>query len=125
MPDAPEHPDTPDPTRAEAALLPGGLTVTTRRDGPRHTVSLFGELDLASAGDVERALRHVEATGAESIVVDLAGLTFMDSTGVRLVMSAQARSRADAGRLEIRRGPAAVQRVFEICGVDRLLPFVE
>ncbi len=60
-----------------------------------------------------------------SIVVDLSGLTFMDSTGIRVLIMANARSRDDGNRLALLRGPAAVQRVFELSGVDSLLPFVD
>lgn len=101
----------------------GELTIRSVREGVVHTVALTGELDLATAGDVDRVLEQVEATDAESIVLDLSGLTFMDSTGVRLVVTAHGRSRADANRLTLRRGQAAVQRVMELSGVDVLLPF--
>jgi anti-anti-sigma factor len=71
-------------------------------------------------------LECVEASDALSIVVDLSALTFVDSTGVRLlIMNAQARSRADANRLMLLRGPDGVQRVFVLCGVDGLLPFAD
>ena len=101
----------------------GELTIRSVREGGTHTVALTGELDLATADDVDRVLEQVEATDAESIVLDLSGLTFMDSTGVRLVVNAHARSRADTNRLTLRRGQAAVQRVMELSGVDVLLPF--
>ena len=101
----------------------GELTIRSVREGGVHTVALTGELDLATAGEVDKELARVEATDAESIVLDLSGLTFMDSTGVRLVVTAHARSRADANRLTLRRGQAAVQRVMELSGVDVLLPF--
>jgi anti-sigma B factor antagonist len=101
------------------------LSMTSERDGEVHVIALFGELDLAAADSVEQELRRVEATDAGSIVVDLSGLTFMDSTGARLLWQADARSRADANRLRLRRGPRIVQRVFEISGVADLLPFTD
>ena len=58
-------------------------------------------------------------------MLDLSGVTFMDSAGVRLLISANARSRADAHRLVLLRGPAAVQRVLELTGVEALLAFAE
>jgi anti-sigma B factor antagonist len=103
----------------------GRLTMLSQREGDVHTIALEGELDLAGAGRVERELQRAEATDVLAIVVDLSALTFMDSTGVRLLMNAQARSRADGGRLLLLRGPTAVQRVFELCGVQRLLPFAD
>jgi len=57
-----------------------------------------------------------------SIVLDLSGLTFMGSTGAQLVMSAAIRSRGDGNRL---RGQRTVRRVFELCGVERMLPFAD
>ena len=103
----------------------GKLRVGSEREGVVHTISLSGELDLATAPDAERELRRVEATDALSIILDLSGLRFIDSTGIRLVLSAHARSRADSQRLALRRGPAAVQRVFELCGILDELPFAD
>jgi anti-anti-sigma factor len=88
-----------------------------------HVIALAGELDLATADEVEQEIVRVEATDADSIVVDLSDLRFMDSTGVRILLSADARSRADGSRLALLRGPAAVQRVFELSGISDLLPF--
>ena len=109
--------------RAVELLELGQLTMTSGREGDVHTIALTGELDLAAAGRVQDELERVEATDVLSIVIDLSGLTFMDSTGVRLLVGAHARSRADSDRLMLLRGSAGVQRVFELCGVDGLLPF--
>jgi anti-anti-sigma factor len=111
--------------RAAELFEVGELRVRSERDGVVHTVSLFGELDLATASDVESELQRAEASDALSIILDLSGLTFMDSTGVRVVLRAHARSRADSNRLALLRGPAAVQRVFEICGLCDQLPFAD
>jgi anti-anti-sigma factor len=106
-------------------LRPGELTISSEREGDVHVIALSGELDLATADELEQELLRVEATDAESIVVDLAGLRFMDSTGVRVMITADTRSRADSQRLALLRGPDAVQRVFELTGVLDLLPFAD
>ena len=111
--------------RAGDLIGPGELTVRSQREGEIHTVRLAGELDLATAVDVERELERVEATDAASIVLDLSGLTFMDSTGVRLVVNAHTRSAAGGRRLALLRGQTAVQRVMELSGVNGLLPFAD
>jgi len=103
----------------------GRLTLHSARDGALHTIRLEGEMDIANAEDVEQELLKVEATDALSIVLDLSTLRFIDSTGVRLLLSACARSRRDANRLVLLRGPAAVQRVFELTGVVDRLPFAD
>ena len=113
----------PEDLRAERIIELGQLTVRSNRDGDAHTISLTGEMDLSNAGEVERELLHAEATDAATIVIDLGGLTFMDSTGIRLLIAADNRSRADSCRLRLTRPPAPVLRVLCIAGVDTLLPF--
>ena len=109
--------------RAGELIELGGLTIRSTRDGEIHTIRLIGELDLATADDVEGELERVEETDAASIVLDLSGLSFMDSTGVRLIVNAHTRARADSRRLTLLRGQAAVQRVMELSGVEALLAF--
>jgi anti-sigma B factor antagonist len=111
--------------RVSRLLELGQMTMLSEREGDVHTIAVAGELDVAGAGRVEQELRRVESTDVVSIVVDLSGLTFVESTGVRLLIEAQARSRADSGRLMLLRGPEDVQRVFELCGVEDRLPFAD
>lgn len=113
------------PLRAAQIRSLGELTIRSQRRGDVHTIKLAGELDGAHASDVEEELKRVEATDAKAIILDLSGLAFMDSTGIRLLHAAQARSRADSNRLTMLRGPAVVQRIVNICGLDELLPFTD
>ena len=113
----------PDQTRAERVTELGQLTLRATREGDLYTIAITGEMDLSNAAGVERELLQAEATDAGTILIDLAGLEFMDSTGIRLLVAADARSRADSGRLRLTRPPAQVFRVLCIAGVDGLLPF--
>ena len=110
-------------SRAEQIVELGRFSMRSSRDGDRHTIALRGELDIASAGEVEQELMRVEATDATAIVLDLTELSFIDSTGVRMLLMADARSRGDSCRLTLRRPPAAVVRVLSLAGVDERLPF--
>jgi anti-anti-sigma factor len=94
-------------------------------DGVR--ITLEGELDLATAPEVEAALREAadDYAAPERCVLDLRELTFMDSSGLRAILSANAVARRDGRVLQIVAGPPAVQRVFEICGVSDSLRFVD
>jgi anti-sigma B factor antagonist len=103
----------------------GELSVSSRRAGDADVIAVTGELDIGTVEDVERALAQAESGDAARIVLDLSGLTFMDSTGVRLVLAAHARSRADSNRLRLIRGGPSVQRVFELSGIADTLPFVD
>ena len=120
-----ERSTIPEQLRAERIIELGQLTLRSRREGAVHTIALTGEMDLSNAADVERALLHAEATDAATILLDLSGLQFMDSTGIRLLICADARSRADSDRLRLTRPPAQVFRVLCIAGIDELLPFAD
>ena len=82
-------------------------------------VTLRGELDLATAAQLEHAL----ADAGDEVLLDLRGLTFMDSTGVRELLEAAARN---AGGLQII-APATgqVRMTIEQTGIAALLPLVE
>ena len=75
-----------DVTRARELTRLGQLSLFSDREGVVHTICLSGELDLATVTNVEEELLRVEATDASAIVVDLSGLSFRDSTGIRLLV---------------------------------------
>jgi anti-anti-sigma factor len=102
---------------------PGEFGVQLTHGENEVTVVLRGELDLATAPAAERALTLAGDGGKKAIVVDLSGLTFMDSTGLRLVLALHRRCQAEPRKLVIRPGPPAVQRVFEVTNVEEILPF--
>jgi anti-sigma B factor antagonist len=108
-------------SRAEQIAGLAGLSMVSRRVGDVHVLSLDGELDLATSPSIERELRRIEATEAGMILVDLADVTFIDSTGIRLLAAAAGRLRRD-GRLVINRPGPSVLRVLRMAGVADLLP---
>jgi anti-sigma B factor antagonist len=82
-----------------------------------------GELDVATAPIVDAQLAELAAAGFTSFVLDLRGLQFLDSSGLRLVLSWGAKAGADGRDVSVIPGPAHVQRVFEVAGVTDLLSF--
>jgi len=94
------------------------------RDGLVH-VALRGELDLSTVGKVQDELSRVEASSPPIVVLDLSKLTFLDSTGLRCLITADERARDAGRRVVIVRGPEAVQRVFSITRLDDRLEIVD
>ena len=94
------------------------------RDGAVR-VALHGEFDLARAEEVEAELARVEGVRPARVVLDLRSLTFLDSSGLRVVVMAGARARREHRPFTVVRGPDQVQHVFEITGMDRELPMVD
>src|SRR3954452_3488398 len=81
-----------------------------------------GELDIATAARLAGA-RHEGRQAGDRVVLDLAALEFIDSTGLRVIVRGIEAARRDGWDLRLRKGPPAVQRVFEIAGVLDALPF--
>lgn len=100
------------------------MGVTDETMGRVGLVSLEGELDLATSPSVEREIRDRERS-SEILILDLRHVGFIDSTGLRVITSADARARAAGRRLVLVRGPDPVQRVFRITRLDRQLEFVD
>lgn len=97
---------------------------TEDRDGLVH-MALVGELDLSSVAKVQEELRRIEADAPAKLVVDLSKLTFLDSTGLRCIVTADERAREQGRRIVIVRGPDAVQRVFAITRLEDRLEIVD
>ncbi len=115
----------PDETAAEPVFELGELSIESSRDGEVQTLRLSGELDLANVEQVERELRRVEATDVRRIVLDLAGLTFLDSSGIRLLIAGAGRAQPDDDRFVIRRPSERIRRVLRIAGVLERLPIAD
>jgi anti-anti-sigma factor len=98
------------------------LSLHTYREPDRVRVEVSGELDLSSALVFEESLRRVEEDcRPELLVLDLRSLKFMDSTGLRLILSAHARAVNQERELGVIEGGEAVRRIFRLTGViDRL-----
>jgi anti-sigma B factor antagonist len=107
----------------ELLCAPRELGIRSQRDGDVHVVQLIGELDKDSAPTFEAELKRVEAGDAREIIVDLSGLTFIGSDGLKVFIHANARSREDGNRLRLIRGSDEVQSTFEMSGLLSRLPF--
>jgi anti-sigma B factor antagonist len=101
------------------------LEITTEQREGQTIVALVGELDIASAPQFEEGLAKAEADNPGVLVLDLRGVEFIDSTGLRAVIGADERARSTGRRLVIVRGTAAVERVFSVTQLDQRLDIVD
>ena len=100
------------------------LGMRTSRSGRTTTVSISGELDLATAGELARGLATaVRATPPpERLVLDVAGLDFMDAAGISAVLTAQRALAAGGGVLVLRSPNRLVRRVVKVLELEDVLP---
>ena len=94
---------------------PGNFDVSAKRSGSALVVSPKGEIDLATV-DLVREVVEREQQPGEDVV---------DTSGLRYVLELHERAERDGYDIHIVRGPRAVQRVFEVSGLESRLPFVD
>jgi anti-anti-sigma factor len=98
-------------------------------DGGRHRLVLSGELDLASAGALADAVSKLCGEGAREIVLDIGELEFIDSTGLRAILSSRVVCAESSCALVV--APEAdkvnpqVRRLLQVTGLLERLPFAE
>jgi len=106
------------PTDAEPLnqqLEPFRVDVHPERDVVR--VVPVGELDLATAGVLERELHELRNSGFDHVVLDMRRLTFIDSSGIRVVLSEHRFADASNRRLTLLGVPPVIRRALEVCGL--------
>ena len=86
---------------------------------------LAGELDIASAEDLEKQLAAAEVDSPATLVLDLRRVEFIDSTGIRTLVAADERARSQGRRLAMVRGPNAVARILAVTQLDQHLEIVD
>jgi anti-anti-sigma factor len=103
----------------------GNLLIDASSEGKRLVLRLDGELDLASVPALERAVQDATLDHATEIVLDLRGLEFIDSTGLRAILLQDKRSTERGQAFALVRGPEQVQRLMRMTGVDEHLRIID
>lgn len=100
----------------------GELAVVRVQASEQLILHVSGELDLATAPVLELELELAWAGDPGALVLDLHELTFIDSTGLRLIVDTHRRAVAEEKRFSVRRLPRQAQRLFDLVGLTGRLP---
>ena len=106
-----------DQTAGSAQLLRWSISASA----DAVTVTLEGELDLANCESLRELLREITSRKPGEVFVDLAQLSFLDSSGIRCLIGVAQDAARNETTFVVRQPQAAVRRVMEVCGVDELL----
>ncbi|HLM65510.1 MAG TPA: STAS domain-containing protein [Acidimicrobiales bacterium] len=87
-------------------------------------VSIFGELDVATAPALREKLIALVGDGSTQVVLDLEGVDFLDSTGLGTIISALKRVRTHGGDMRLVCTQGRIRRLFEITGLDKAVPLL-
>ena len=101
---------------------PSNFDVAVHQDGGAFVVDPAGEIDLATADQVRAAFAP---HSGGPLVLDLRRVRFLDSSGLKVVLEQVQRSQEQGFAFYLVRGPADVQRLFEMAGVADRLTFVD
>ena len=93
------------------------LVLSTDRDGNRAVLTVRGELDAYSAPGLEDQIGRLIADKIENVVLDLSQTAFLDSSGLRAILTAQRRLGESNGQMSLRAPSEAVTRLLEITGL--------
>jgi anti-sigma B factor antagonist len=100
------------------------LRVDHERSADAHVIRLVGEMDLGNVDEAKAAL--MSAIGDDvDVIVDMSELEFIDSSGIAMLLEAQAASRRDSDRLCFRGSGDEVAKILQLTRVDEQLRFVD
>jgi anti-anti-sigma factor len=105
-------------------MVPGELSIEDRPQDGRHTLVLKGELDIATAPDLEALMVELCTGDASEVVLDLSDLDFLDSTGFRAILIAKELCETHGCGFFMTRGKESVQRLFDTSSALKRLPFL-
>jgi anti-sigma B factor antagonist len=100
------------------------LRIEVRHETDRVILRLDGELDMANAPRLQDAIESAALDSGTMVVLDLQQLQFIDSTGLRAILSARVRSRERGQELAITPGSQQVQRLLSVTGVSEHLRII-
>ena len=88
-------------------------------------VALEGEIDLATVPEAERLITEAEAGNPGRLVIDLSQVTFMDSSGLRVLLTAHRRAEEDGRSFALVKGSDTVNRLLEVTGLAERLELLD
>ena len=95
-------------------------TETPRATGSWQVLPISGDVDLASAPSLREHLTEITEAAPAFVVIDMADLEFIDSTGLGVLVGTLRRVRAAGGDVRLARARTGIARVFAVTGLDRV-----
>lgn len=99
------------------------FTITSVRHDGGACLRLAGELDMSTAPELNAVIDRLLATGERRLLVDLAELTFCDSTGIAAFLRGDNASAAEGGWLRVTGAAGRVRRVLQVTGLADVLRY--
>lgn len=103
------------------------LTIASEREGdsPITVLRLAGRLDASTVGQLERAMADAQAAGIRAIVIDMSRLTYVSSSGLRVLLSGRSAIRKKGGDFFLCALSESVREVFDMVGFSAIFSLFE
>lgn len=101
--------------------MASNFDMRTSTDGTKSTIGLVGDLDFHTARRLREKLLELHAEGVTDVVLDLAELEFIDSSGLSVLVAGLKRFRSSGGDLTLKSVSSQTRRVLEVSGLSRVL----
>jgi len=95
-----------------------GIDLRVERNGTAATVEVSGEIDLTSAPKLDDEVTGLIEDSVNALTIGLEGVSFMDSTGLRVLLKASKLMESSGGNLVISSPSDPVRRLLEVSGLD-------
>ena len=97
-----------------------GMDYTTEKQGDVTVVALTGNMDSLTSGGIESSLLEMVQGGTANMVVDMSGVAFMSSAGLRTLLAVSKAARKAGGDMRLVEGPDGIQKVIKMAGFDNI-----
>lgn len=98
------------------------MNISESQQGAVTILKVQGKLDAASSPELDKRLSSLVENGTRQIALDLSGLDYVSSAGLRVFLSAAKRLKQAHGKLALANLSAQVQQIFDIAGFESILP---
>ena len=98
------------------------LEISTEQNGSACTIALAGEVDVYTAPQLKEELVALIQSGCTRLIVDMDRVTFIDSSGLGVLVSALRRVREKDGAVRVVCAHDSVLKIFRITGLDKVFP---
>lgn len=98
------------------------MQIATNPGSDRYLITVSGEVDLATSPELDTAVIAAIDSGTSSVVIDLTNVSFMDSSGLGVIVRALKRCREAENDLDLVITNERVLKVFGITGLDQVIP---
>lgn len=96
------------------------LQLSTARRGSFTVLTVAGDVDLGTAGSLAEEVIMATSDGSGDLVIDLGGVTFLDSSGLKVLVSTQKRTEQAGGSMSLVAVPRVVMRVLTVTALDKV-----